>query len=85
MTSRPPIKRQQNRSHNNVTIACPVARVINAIITWAEEADGANAYFYSLWANTNYSGFACGNVTFFRITSRRRGSKRAQTSLGDDV
>ncbi len=55
MTSRPPIKRQQNRSHNNVTIACPVARVINAIITWVEEADGANAYFYSLWANTNYS------------------------------
>ncbi len=55
MTSRPPIKRQQNRSHNNVTIACPVARVINAIITWAEEADGADAYFYSLWANTNYS------------------------------
>ncbi len=55
ITSRPPIKRQQNRSHNNVTIACPVARVINAIITWAEEADGANAYFYSLWANTNYS------------------------------
>ncbi len=95
MTSRPPIKRQQNRSHNNVTIACPVARVINAIITWAEEADGANAYFYILWANTNYSNviwavvfvvvFACGNVTFFRITSRRRGSKRAQASLGDDV
>ncbi len=55
MTSRPPIKRQQNRSHTNVTIAYPVARVINAIITWAEEADGANAYFYSLWANTNYS------------------------------
>ncbi len=53
MTSRP-LKRQQNRSHNNVTIACPVAHVINTI-TWAEEADRADAYVYSLWANINHS------------------------------